>query len=44
VEYKEAFYDEPSTTLCIVMEYAQGGDLLKFIQSHVKKHTKVKEK
>jgi NIMA (never in mitosis gene a)-related kinase len=25
------------------MEYAQGGDLLKLIQSHVKKNTKVKE-
>ena len=25
--YKEAFYEEASQTLCIVMEYADGGDL-----------------
>lgn len=44
IEYKEAFYDETSSNLCIVMQYAQGGDLLKLIQSHAKKHTKIKEK
>ena len=44
IQYKEAFYDEPSATLCIVMEYAQGGDLLKLIQSHAKKNVKVKER
>jgi NIMA (never in mitosis gene a)-related kinase len=25
------------------MEYAEGGDLLKFIQSHIKNHTKIPE-
>ena len=27
IGYKETFYDEPSGTLNIVMEYADGGDL-----------------
>jgi NIMA (never in mitosis gene a)-related kinase 1/4/5 len=27
VKYKEAFFDTPSNTLCIVIEYADGGDL-----------------
>lgn len=44
IQYREAFYDEASSTLCIVMEYAQGGDLLKLIQSHAKKNIKVREK
>ena len=40
VEYKEAFYDEKSETLCIVMEFADGGDLqviLIVIQHRIKK-------
>lgn len=28
VGYKEAFFDDPSSSLCIVMEYANNGDLL----------------
>ncbi len=27
VAYKEAFFEESTQTLCIVMEYADGGDL-----------------
>lgn len=27
IKYKEAFFDTPSNTLCIVIEYADGGDL-----------------
>jgi len=27
IKYKEAFFDSKSNTLCIVMEYADGGDL-----------------
>lgn len=27
VGYKDAFFEESSYTLCIVMEYADGGDL-----------------
>ena len=33
IAYKAAFIDEPSSTLCLVMEYAGGGDL----------HHKIKE-
>lgn len=28
IGYKEAFYDEDSSCLCIIMEYAGGGDIL----------------
>lgn len=41
IEYKEAFYDESSSYLCIIMEYASGGDLLKFIQSNSRKHARI---
>lgn len=34
IGYKEAFFDESSSTLCIVMELAEGGDLLKKITEH----------
>ena len=27
IKYKEAFFDSPSNTLCIIIEYAEGGDL-----------------
>jgi NIMA (never in mitosis gene a)-related kinase len=27
IKYKEAFFDSKSNTLCIVMEFADGGDL-----------------
>jgi NIMA (never in mitosis gene a)-related kinase len=27
IAYKEAFFDDNSSSLCIVMEYADGGDL-----------------
>lgn len=27
VAYKEAFFDEESNSLCIVMDFADGGDL-----------------
>ena len=29
IGYKEAFFEDASSTLCIIMEYADGGDLLK---------------
>ena len=44
IGYKEAFFDESSNTLCIVMEFASQGDLLKKIQQHNKKLTKIEEK
>lgn len=34
VSYKEAFVDEPSESLCIVMEYADNGDLFQKIRKH----------
>ena len=36
VEYKEVFIDEPTNCLCIVMEYAENGDLLNKIQQYQK--------
>jgi NIMA (never in mitosis gene a)-related kinase 1/4/5 len=36
IAYKEAFFDEPSSALCIVMEYADGGDLYRKIVEHKK--------
>ena len=38
VSYKEAFFDEKDRTLCIVMEFADNGDLLQKITEH-KKHS-----
>jgi NIMA (never in mitosis gene a)-related kinase 1/4/5 len=34
IAYMEAFIDEPTNTLCIVMELAESGDLLKKISTH----------
>jgi NIMA (never in mitosis gene a)-related kinase 1/4/5 len=31
ISYKEAFMENHTSTLCIVMEYADGGDLLQKI-------------
>ena len=28
ISYKESFFEDKSSTLCIVMEHADGGDLL----------------
>lgn len=32
IAYKEAFVDKDSTSLCIVMEYAEGGDLAQVVE------------
>ena len=37
IAYKEAFFDENSQSLCLVMEYADGGDLLEKIKLYQKK-------
>ena len=37
VSYKEAFFDEKDRTLCIVMEFADNGDLLQKITEHKKR-------
>lgn len=39
IAYKEAFYDDESCTLCIVMEFADGGDLYQKITDHQKRGT-----
>jgi len=36
IAYKEAFYDDASQSLCIIMEHATGGDLMKKIETHKK--------
>ncbi|CAD8174709.1 unnamed protein product [Paramecium pentaurelia] len=36
IGYKEAFYEEQSQCLCIVMEYADQGDLQQHIQQYIK--------
>ncbi len=42
--YKDAFIDEESQTLCIVMEYAGGGDVQKKINDHIKANSFFTEK
>lgn len=34
VGYKEAFLDETTNTLCIIMDYADNGDLFQKITDH----------
>lgn len=43
IGYKDCFYDETTSTLCVVMEFASGGDLLKKVSNHVKARTKFPE-
>lgn len=43
VSYKEAFWENSPSTLWIVMEYADGGDLYERIKKHKKKGTKFAE-
>ena len=39
VQYKESFIDESTQALCLVMEYADDGDLTQKITEHVRKGT-----
>jgi len=39
IEYKESFIDETTQTLCLVMEYADDGDLDKKLIEHKKLKT-----
>ena len=39
IQYKESFLDVNSQTLCLVMEYAEKGDVLQKIEGHFKRHT-----
>lgn len=34
IAYKEAFFDDATSTLCIVMDFAAGGDLLNKVEKH----------
>ena len=43
ISYKQAFFDESEQLLCLVMEYADGGDLLQRIQNYQKKGTYMSE-
>lgn len=44
VTYKESFFDDATNSLCIVMDYADGGDLYNKIVSLKKKNTLLSEK
>ena len=43
IRYKEAFFDEKSSTLNIVMEYADDGDLSTKIKNNLKRHVQFDE-
>lgn len=43
VAYKDAFIDESSNVLCIVMEFAEDGDLTSIIEKHKRNRTSVPE-
>lgn len=44
IGYKEAFFEESTQSLCIVMEFADGGDLLGKISDLKKKGSRFEEK
>jgi NIMA (never in mitosis gene a)-related kinase 1/4/5 len=44
IGFKEAFIDEPSSCLCLIMEYADNGDLFQKICVSQKRETYIKEK
>ena len=44
IAYKEAFFDEISSTLCIIMEFADGGDLYHRLVQHKKNQTNFSER
>jgi NIMA (never in mitosis gene a)-related kinase len=43
VSYKEAFFDEITNSLCIVMDYADGGDVYNKIIEHKKNNSSFDE-
>ena len=43
ISYKEAFFDDDSESLCIIMEYADGGDLYQRILEYKKKQSYMSE-
>ena len=44
IGFKEAFIDEASSSLCLVMEYADNGDIFQKICSYQRRETYIKEK
>ena len=44
IGYKDAFFESASGNLCIIMEHADNGDLLQFIEKSKKNRTKLNEK
>lgn len=44
IGYKEAFFEDTTNCLCVVMENADGGDLLQKINSHKKTGSRFSEK
>lgn len=44
IAYKEAFFDDPTSTLVIVMEFAAGGDLLGKVEKHQSRRSNFSEK
>lgn len=44
IAYKEAFFDQSDSSLCLIMEYADSGDLWQKIQSCIKRSTRLNEK
>ena len=44
IGYKEAFFEDSTNCLCLVMENADGGDLLMMINNHKKKGSSFTEK
>lgn len=44
IGFKEAFIDETSSSLCLVMEYADNGDIFQKICSYQRRETYIKEK
>jgi NIMA (never in mitosis gene a)-related kinase len=43
ISYKESFFEDATSTLCIIMEYADDGDLLKKIETMTKSNKKFDE-
>ena len=43
IDYKEAFFDEETKTLNIVMEYAEEGDIENKVKENLKRHLRFKE-
>jgi NIMA (never in mitosis gene a)-related kinase len=43
IAYKDAFYEESTTSLCTIMEFADYGDLQKLIDSNKKSGNSVSE-